>query len=150
MLRRPDLFKVAVAGAPVVDWHDYDTHYTERYLDLPEQNPEAYRVGQPAHLRRPELRRPLLLVHGTADDNVYFFHSLKLADALFRAGRRFEFLPLPGVTHQIGDAHRAGEGLGACLRFSPGRAGRHPLGAPRARERGSRHRSKTPLARVLD
>jgi dipeptidyl-peptidase 4 len=103
LLRRPDLFKVAVAGAPVVDWHDYDTHYTERYLDLPRHAPQAY---QSASLitHAPELRRPLLIVHGTADDNVYFFHSLKLADALLRAGRTFSFLPLPGVTHQIGDA----------------------------------------------
>jgi dipeptidyl-peptidase 4 len=103
LLRRPDLFKVAVAGAPVVDWHDYDTHYTERYLDLPQQDPEAYRTGSLLSYAG-QLRRPLLIVHGTADDNVYFFHSLKLADALVRAGRRFDFLPLPGVTHQISDA----------------------------------------------
>jgi dipeptidyl-peptidase-4 len=51
----------------------------------------------------PNLQRPLLLVHGTADDNVYFFHSLKLADALTRAGRNFDFLPLAGVTHQMAD-----------------------------------------------
>lgn len=98
VLRRPDVFKAAVAGAPVVDWHDYDTHYTERHLGLPQERPEAYArssllqgAASPA--------RPLLLVHGTADDNVYFFHSLKLADALFRAGRPFEFLPLAGDTH---------------------------------------------------
>ncbi len=103
LLRRPDVFKVAVAGAPVVDWHDYDTHYTERYLDLPGQAPEAYR-GASLLTYAAQLQRPLLIVHGTADDNVYFFHSLKLADALLRAGRPFTFLPLPGVTHQISDA----------------------------------------------
>jgi dipeptidyl-peptidase-4 len=103
VLRRPDVFKVAVAGAPVVDWHDYDTHYTERYLDLPERNPEGYRASSPLTYAA-DLERPLLVVHGTADDNVYFFHSLKLAEALFRAGRRFDFLPLPRVTHQIADA----------------------------------------------
>ena len=98
VLRRPDVFRAAVAGAPVVDWRDYDTHYTERYLGLFQEHPEAYAhsslLGEAAGLSR-----PLLLVHGTADDNVYFFHSVKLADALFRAGRSFEFLPLAGATH---------------------------------------------------
>jgi dipeptidyl-peptidase-4 len=102
VLRRPDLFKVAVAGAPVIDWRDYDTHYTERYLGLPGANPEGYRASSPLSYAA-DLARPLLLVHGTADDNVYFFHSLKLAEALFRAGRPFELLPLPRVTHQIAD-----------------------------------------------
>jgi dipeptidyl-peptidase-4 len=50
-----------------------------------------------------DLSRPLLLIHGTADDNVYFFHTLKLADALFRAGRPFDLVPLAGVTHQVPD-----------------------------------------------
>jgi dipeptidyl-peptidase-4 len=102
VLRRPDFFKAGAAGAPVVDWLDYDTHYTERYLDLPERNPEAYRAAS-LITHAAELSRPLLLIHGTADDNVYFFHSLKLAEALLRAGRSFEFLPLPRVTHQMAD-----------------------------------------------
>jgi dipeptidyl-peptidase-4 len=102
LLRRPDVFKVAVAGAPVVDWRDYDTHYTERYLDLPEQAPDAYRAASLLTYAS-DLRRPLLVVHGTADDNVYFFHSLKLVDALFRAGRPCAFIPLAGVTHQVPD-----------------------------------------------
>jgi dipeptidyl-peptidase-4 len=102
VLRRPDFFRAAVAGAPVVDWRDYDTHYTERYLDLPQANPGGYEESS-LLTYAPKLDRPLLLVHGTADDNVYFFHSLKLADALFRAGRPFEFLPL-STTHQIADA----------------------------------------------
>ncbi len=102
VLRRPEVFHVAVAGAPVVDWRDYDTHYTERYLDLPNVDPEAYRSSSLLTYAG-NLVRPLLLVHGTADDNVYFFHSLKLADALTRAGRNFDFLPLAGVTHQMAD-----------------------------------------------
>jgi dipeptidyl-peptidase 4 len=105
VLRRPDIFKVAVAGAPVVDWRDYDTHYTERYLDLPERNPEGYAASSLlTHAAAPAaLTPPLLLVHGTADDNVFFFHTLKLCDALLRAGRPFQLLPLPRVTHQIAD-----------------------------------------------
>jgi dipeptidyl-peptidase-4 len=101
VMRRPDVFKVAVAGAPVVDWRDYDTHYTERYLDLPQANPKGYEASNLLSYAA-KLDRPLLLIHGTTDDNVYFFHSLKLAAALFRAGRRFEFLPLT-VTHQVPD-----------------------------------------------
>jgi dipeptidyl-peptidase 4 len=99
---RPDVFHVAVAGAPVVDWMDYDTHYTERYLDLPDANRGGYERSSPLFYAH-SLARPLLLIHGTADDNVYFSHSCKLASALTRAGRSFEFLPLPGVTHQVGD-----------------------------------------------
>ncbi|HET6923379.1 MAG TPA: DPP IV N-terminal domain-containing protein [Anaeromyxobacteraceae bacterium] len=98
VLRRPEVFKAAVAGAPVVDWRDYDTHYTERYLGLPQEHPEAY-ARSSLLAEAPGLARPLLLVHGTADDNVYFFHSLKLADALFLAGRPFQLLPLAGATH---------------------------------------------------
>ena len=92
-----------MAGAPVVDWRDYDTHYTERYLDLPDREAGRPTIGASLLSHADQLSRPLLIIHGTADDNVYFFHSLKLADALFRAGKRFDFLPLPRVTHQIAD-----------------------------------------------
>jgi dipeptidyl-peptidase-4 len=102
VLRRPDVYKAAVAGAPVVDWLDYDTHYTERYLGLPDTEAAAYREGSLLTYAA-ELKRPLLLIHGTADDNVYFRHTLKLADALFRAGKDFELLPLPGLTHMVPD-----------------------------------------------
>jgi dipeptidyl-peptidase-4 len=102
-MRRPDVFKAAVAGAPVCDWLDYDTHYTERYLGLPRQNPEGYRKSSVLTYCA-DLKVPLLIIHGTADDNVYFVHSLKMTDALFRAGRTYEFLPLPGFTHMVPDA----------------------------------------------
>jgi dipeptidyl-peptidase-4 len=98
VLRRPDVFKAAVAGAPVTDWEDYDTHYTERYMGLLPESKKAYDEASLIPLAK-DLKRPLLLVHGTADDNVYYRHTLKLADALFRAGKDFEALALPGVTH---------------------------------------------------
>ncbi|HEY3790068.1 MAG TPA: S9 family peptidase [Urbifossiella sp.] len=98
VLRRPDVFKAAVAGAPVTDWEDYDTHYTERYMGLLPESKAAYEEASLIPLAK-NLSRPLLLVHGTADDNVYYRHTLKLSDALFRAGREFEALALPGVTH---------------------------------------------------
>src|SRR5208282_323786 len=78
VLRRPDVFKAAVAGAPVVDWHDYDTHYTERYLGVPPAAEPAYQEASLLTYAA-QLRRPLLILHGTADDNVYFRHSLRLA-----------------------------------------------------------------------
>ncbi len=98
VMRYPGIFRAAVAGAPVVDWADYDTAYTERYLGLPGEAPEAYRRSS-LLTWAPRLERPLLIIHGTADDNVYFFNSLKLADALMRAGKRYELLVLPGLTH---------------------------------------------------
>jgi len=100
VLRRPEVFRVAVAGAPVADWQDYDTYYTERHLGLPERNPAGY-ANSSLLTWAGRLARPLLVVHGTADDNVYFSHSLKLAGALFRAGRRFELAPIPGATHLL-------------------------------------------------
>jgi dipeptidyl-peptidase-4 len=98
VLRKPEVFKAAVAGAPVTDWEDYDTHYTERYMGLLPESQKHYDEASLIPLAK-TLQRPLLLVHGTADDNVYFRHTLKLANALFRAGRDFEMLPLPGITH---------------------------------------------------
>jgi len=100
VLRQPEVFKAGVAGAPVTDWFDYDTHYTERYLGVPGTNDTVY--AENSLLKdAPNLTRPLLLIHGSADDNVFFRHSLKLADALMRAGKEFEFLPLPGFTHMV-------------------------------------------------
>ncbi len=100
VLRQPGVFKAAVAGAPVTDWLDYDTHYTERYLGLPGQ--EIYTAASLLE-DAPRLHNPLLLIHGTADDNVYLRHSLKLIDQLERGGRSFEFLPLRGSTHMVPD-----------------------------------------------
>ena len=104
-LKRPDVFKAAVAGAPVVDWLDYDTHYTERYLGLPQEHPEAYEKSSLLTYAQDPSKpiAPLLLIHGTADDNVYFFHTLKLSHALFLAGKPHDLLPLSGLTHMVPD-----------------------------------------------
>ena len=101
-MRRPDVFKAGAAGAPVVDWRDYDTHYTERYLGLPQQDQKGYDTCSVLTYCK-DLKVPLLVIHGTADDNVYFMHSLKMTEALFRAGKTFEFLPLAGFTHMVPD-----------------------------------------------
>ena len=98
VLARPDRFHAAIAGAPVTDWRLYDTHYTERYLGHPDHNPEAYARTSLLELAG-DLTRPLLLICGLADDNVFAAHTLQLSQALFEAGRPHQVLPLPGVTH---------------------------------------------------
>ncbi|HEV3399494.1 MAG TPA: prolyl oligopeptidase family serine peptidase, partial [Actinomycetes bacterium] len=98
VLRRPDVFHAAVAGAPVTDWRLYDTHYTERYLGHPAADPDAYRRSS-LLADAAKLERPLLLVHGLADDNVVAAHSLRLSGLLLAAGRPHNVLPLSGVTH---------------------------------------------------
>jgi dipeptidyl-peptidase-4 len=98
VLRHPDVFHAAIAGAPVTEWRWYDTHYTERYLDHPDQHPDVYdAVGLLGEAET--LARPLLLVHGLADDNVVAAHTLQLSAALLAAGRPHRVLPLSGVTH---------------------------------------------------
>jgi dipeptidyl-peptidase 4 len=101
VLRRPDVFHVAVAGAPVTDMMLYDTHYNERYLGLPDEHPEAYEHNS-LIADAPKLRRPLLFVHGLADDNVLVAHTLRMSSALLLAGRPHSVLPLSGITHMAG------------------------------------------------
>jgi dipeptidyl-peptidase-4 len=98
VLRRPDVFHAAIAGAPVTEWRLYDTHYTERYLGDPADRSDAYDASSLLPLAC-DLRRPLLLVHGLADDNVVAAHTLQLSAALLAAGHPHEVLPLVGVTH---------------------------------------------------
>ena len=98
VLRAPEVFHAAVAGAPVTDWQLYDTHYTERYLGLPQDNPDAYQRNSLIS-DAGQLTRPLMLIHGLADDNVVVAHSLRLSSALLAAGRPHTVLPLTGVTH---------------------------------------------------
>ncbi|MQA93807.1 MAG: prolyl oligopeptidase family serine peptidase [Streptosporangiales bacterium] len=98
VLRRPDVFHAAVAGAPVTDWRLYDTHYTERYLGDPVDNGVEYEHSS-LLVDAPKLERPLMLIHGLADDNVVAAHTLRLSSALLAAGRPHTVLPLSGVTH---------------------------------------------------
>lgn len=98
VLARPDVFHAAVAGAPVTEWRLYDTHYTERYLGDPTQQPDVYDRNSLLPLAA-NLERPLMLIHGLADDNVVAAHTLRLSSALLAAGRPHTVLPLSGVTH---------------------------------------------------
>ena len=105
VLKRPDVFHAAIVGAPVTDWRLYDTGYTERYLGHPEQAPEVYNANSlfpdagPGSWQWAEPHRPMMIIHGLADDNVVAAHTLRLSSALLAAGRPHEVLPLSGVTH---------------------------------------------------
>ncbi|BCB79876.1 prolyl oligopeptidase family serine peptidase [Phytohabitans flavus] len=101
VLRRPEIFRCGIAGAPVTDWRLYDTAYTERYLGLPSENPDVYAhhslieiAAEPVHDAR-----PLLLIHGLVDDNVVAAHTLRLSAALLASGRPHSVIPLTGATH---------------------------------------------------
>ncbi len=99
VLEEPETFAAACAGAPPTDWTLYDTHYTERYLGLDPAVYERNSIISDA----PQLDRPLMLIHGFADDNVTIAHSLRLSQALMAAGRKHTFLPLTGITHMTND-----------------------------------------------
>ena len=98
VLKRPDVFHAAVAGAPVTEWLWYDTAYTERYLGHPDKFPKVYEKHSLIPMAN-QLERPLMLVHGLADDNVVAAHSLSLSSALLANKKPHAVLPLSGVTH---------------------------------------------------
>ncbi|MGD0068646.1 MAG: prolyl oligopeptidase family serine peptidase [Streptosporangiaceae bacterium] len=118
VLRRPDVFHAAIAGAPVTDWRLYDTHYTERYLGLPDTDQETYqRSSLMSSVAAGMTARPLMLIHGLADDNVVVAHTLRLSGALLAAGYPHTVLPLTGVTHMASQETVAENLLGLQLDF---------------------------------
>jgi len=127
VLRRPDVFHAAVAGAPPTDWRLYDTCYTERYLGHPDTNPQAYEQSS-LLAEAPNLTRPLMLIHGMADDNVVVAHSLRLSSALLAAGRPHTVLPLSGVTHMASQEEVAENLLLLQVEFLRASLGIQPLG----------------------
>ena len=102
MLRRPDLFKVGVSGAPVSDWDGYDTGYTERYMGTPQNNAEGYREGSLLS-HADKLEGQLLLIHGGVDENVHFRHTARLITALTAADRDYDLLMFPEERHMPRD-----------------------------------------------
>lgn len=94
-------FKLGMALAPVTDWRNYDTHYTERYLETPAENPEGYRLSSPMSFAA-NLKKKFLIVHGAIDDNVHFQDSMLLVETLQNANRQFDFMPYPRTTHALG------------------------------------------------
>ncbi len=98
-------FKLGIAGAPVTDWHLYDTVYTERYMGTPQNNPEGYRKSSPLEAAA-NLHGQLLLIHGTIDDNVHLQNSLKFVHELQKAGKQFRLMLYPRSRHGVRDPHQ--------------------------------------------
>ncbi len=102
MLRFPDVFKVGVAVASVPDERLYDTIYQERYMGLPEQNAEGYRIGSPINFAE-GLKGKLLIVHGSGDDNVHYQGAERLVNRLIELGKPFDLMVYPNRTHSISE-----------------------------------------------
>jgi len=103
LLNAPDVFRAGIAGAPVTNWRNYDTIYTERYLGLPAEDMDGYRASSPVEYAS-KLKAKLLMVHNLEDDNVLFQNTLQMAEALERAGKVFQMVVYPGKTHAVGGA----------------------------------------------
>jgi len=100
LLNAPDVFRAGVAGAPVTNWQNYDTIYTERYLGLPSENPDGYKVSSLVDYAD-KLKAKLLMIHNIEDDNVLFQNTLQMSDALERAGKLFDMVIYPGKSHAV-------------------------------------------------
>ncbi|MGA2215502.1 MAG: alpha/beta fold hydrolase, partial [Bryobacteraceae bacterium] len=101
LLNAPDVFRAGIAGAPVTNWRNYDTIYTERYLGLPSENAEGYRASSPVEYAA-KLKAKLLMLHNIEDDNVLFQNTLQMADALEQAGKIFHMVVYPQKSHGVG------------------------------------------------
>ncbi|MDW8159751.1 MAG: S9 family peptidase, partial [Bacteroidia bacterium] len=100
LLKGNDVFKAAIAVAPVTNWRYYDTIYTERYLGLPQNNPSGYDENSPIHFVE-NLKGHYFIIHGTADDNVHFQNAVEMVSALVKAGKQFESFYYPDKNHGI-------------------------------------------------
>jgi dipeptidyl-peptidase-4 len=105
LLNAPDVFRAGIAGAPVTDWHNYDTIYTERYLGLPDENEEAYKASSDVSYAD-QLKSRLLIVHNIEDDNVLFQNSLQMSDAFEKADKLFDMVVYTQKSHGVGGPAR--------------------------------------------
>jgi dipeptidyl-peptidase-4 len=97
----PTVFKAGIAGAPVTDWRNYDSIYTERYMGLPEENAEGYKRSSP-QTNAGEIKARLLILHNIEDDNVHFQNSVQMANVLEREGKQFQMIVYPQKSHGVG------------------------------------------------
>jgi dipeptidyl-peptidase-4 len=102
-LTHSDRFKAGIAVAPVTDWHDYDSIYTERYAGLVPEFEEAYKKSSPISFAK-QLHGHLLEVHGTSDDNVHMQNTMQMISAFIEAGKQFDLMLYPRKTHAISGA----------------------------------------------
>jgi dipeptidyl-peptidase-4 len=100
MMQAPEVFAAGIAGAPVTDWHLYDTHYTEQYMGTPQENAAGYAASS-VMTYASQLRGPLLIMHGMADDNVLFTHSTTLFKKLQDLNKQFDVMTYPGSKHAL-------------------------------------------------
>lgn len=106
LLHAPEVFAAGVAGAAPTDWRNYDTIYTERYLGLPQENEEGYKLSSPVHAAA-NLKGKLLLIHNIGDDNVLFANALQMSNALQLANKKFDMQIYPQKSHAVsGKARR--------------------------------------------
>jgi dipeptidyl-peptidase-4 len=116
MFKAPDVFRAGISGAPVTDWHLYDTHYTERYLDRPSDNPAGYDASSVLPYAT-GLRGKLLVIHGMSDDNVLFLHSTKLFRKLQDLNKPFDVMVYPGAKHGLIRQHDGRHAYAMMLQF---------------------------------
>jgi dipeptidyl-peptidase-4 len=102
VLHRPDVFHAGIAGAAVSDWRGYDTYWRERFMGLPSENAEAYRKNSLLPYAG-QLARPLLIIHGLADTNVWPSHAFQFSAALSKAGKPHQLITFPGEGHRVSD-----------------------------------------------
>ncbi|KAK9882150.1 hypothetical protein WA026_019667 [Henosepilachna vigintioctopunctata] len=103
LIQHPDVFKIAIAGAPVTNWNLYDTGYTERYMDLPEHNQQGYIEGSVLNYinKFPDEENRLLIIHGLIDENVHFYHTSQLVNNLIKAGKPYQLQVYPNERHSL-------------------------------------------------
>ncbi|DBA01071.1 TPA: hypothetical protein N0F65_002681 [Lagenidium giganteum] len=100
LMKAPETFKLAIAGAPVTSWDGYDTCYTERYMSTPQLNPDGYREGSVMEaVHKMQAHQKLLLIHGLIDENVHFRHTARLINSLIQARKHYDLLLFPGERH---------------------------------------------------
>ena len=116
LFKAPDVFRAGVSGAPVTDWSLYDTHYTERYLDKPQDNAAGYEASSVLPYAK-DLQGSLLVIHGMADDNVLFLHSTKLFRKLQDLGKPFDVMVYPGAKHGLTRQHDGRHAYATIKRF---------------------------------
>jgi dipeptidyl-peptidase-4 len=116
MFKAPELFRAGISGAPVTDWTLYDTHYTERYLNKPQENVAGYEASSALPYAK-DLQGKLLIIHGMADDNVLFLNSTKIFRRLQDLGKPFDVMVYPGGKHGLIRQHDGRHAYGTMLRF---------------------------------
>lgn len=105
LLRKPDVFKVGVAGGPVTDWKYYEVMYGERYMDTPAENQKGFDEANTLNYVK-DLKGKLLLIHGTSDDVVVMQHNFSLVKKFVEAGKQVDFFPYPMHKHNVGGKDR--------------------------------------------